>query len=156
VLARDATAALHWITTMDEALDQQTGNEHFWTILASAYAGTAFLLAIIGLYGLLSHSVASRRREMGVRLAVGATAGALARLVIGQGLRLVLLGSAAGLGLAFALGRFLEARLYGVSAHDPFALLASVFLLSVAALVACWLPARRAACTDPMTALRTE
>lgn len=156
VVARDASAALHWITTMEEALDQQTVNERFWTVLATAYAGTAFLLAVIGLYGVLSHSVASRRQEMGVRLAVGATAAALARLVVGQGLRLVLLGVVAGLGVAFLLGRLLEARLYGVSARDPIALLASVFLLIVVALLACWIPARRAARTDPMTALRAE
>lgn len=156
VVARDASAALHWITTMEEALDQQTVNERFWTVLAAAYAGTAFLLAVIGLYGVLSHSVASRRQEMGVRLAVGATAAALARLVIGQGLRLVLFGVVAGLGVAFFFGRLLEARLYGVSARDPIALLASVFLLIVVALLACWIPARRAARTDPMTALRAE
>ncbi len=156
VVARDSSAALHWITTMDEALDQQTLNERFWTVLATAYAGTAFLLAIIGLYGVLSHSVASRKQEMGVRLAVGATAGALARLVIGQGLRLVSFGIVAGLGVAFVLGRLLEARLYGISARDPLALLASAFLLLTVALLACWLPARRAARTDPMTALRAE
>lgn len=156
IVARDGTAALHWITTMEQALDQQTVNERFWTVLATAYAGTAFLLAVIGLYGVLSHSVASRRQEMGVRLAVGATAAALARLVIGQGLRLVLSGVVAGLGVAFFLGRLLEARLYGVTARDPIALLASVFLLIVVALLACWIPARRAARTDPMTALRAE
>ena len=156
VVARDATAALHWITTMEEALDQQTVNERFWTVLATAYAGTAFLLAIIGLYGVLSHSVASRRQEMGVRLAVGATAAALARLVIGQGLRLVLLGIVTGLAIAFFLGRLLEARLYGITARDPIAMLASALLLVVVALIACWLPARRAARTDPMTALRAE
>lgn len=156
VVARDPSAALHWITTMEKALDEQTVNERFWTVLATAYAGTAFLLAIVGLYGVLSHSVASRRQEMGVRLAVGATAGALARLVIGQGLRLVSFGVVAGLGVAFILGRLLEARLYGISARDPLALLASAFLLLTVALLACWLPARRAARTDPMTALRAE
>jgi putative ABC transport system permease protein len=156
VVGRDSSAALHWITTMEEALDQQTVNERFWTVLASAYAGTAFLLAIIGLYGVLSHSVARRKQEMGVRLAVGATAGALARLVIGQGLRLVSLGIMAGLIVAIVLGRLLEARLYGVSARDPLALLSSIVLLITVAFVACWLPARRAARTDPMTALRAE
>jgi putative ABC transport system permease protein len=156
VVARDSSAAVHWITTMEQALDQQTVNERFWTVLASAYATTAFLLAVIGLYGVLSHSVASRRQEMGVRLAVGATGAALARLVIGQGLRLVLFGIAAGLVMAFFLGRLLEARLVGITARDPIALLASVFLLITVALLACWLPARRAARTDPMTALRAE
>jgi ABC-type antimicrobial peptide transport system permease subunit len=93
---------------------------------------------------------------MGVRLAVGATAGALARLVVGQGLRLVSLGILTGLGVAFVLGRLLEARLYGISGRDPLAMLASVLLLITVALLACWIPARRAARTDPMTALRSE
>ena len=156
VLARDHSAALHWITTMEQALDEQTVNERFWTVLASAYAGTAFLLAVVGLYGVLSHSVASRRQEMGVRLAVGATAGALARLVVGQGLRLVSLGAVLGFVISLVLGRFLEARLFGISAGDPFSLIASAVLLFTVALVACWVPARRAARTDPMTALRSE
>lgn len=156
IVARDPAAALHWITTMEEALDEQTRDERFWTVLASAYAVTAFLLAVIGLYGVLSHNVASRRQEMGLRLALGATAAALARLVIGQGLRLVVIGVGAGLFVALALGRLLEARLYGITARDPLALLASAALLILVALVACWLPALRAARTDPMTALRAE
>ncbi len=156
ILARDHSAALHWITTMEEALDAQTVNERFWTVLATAYAGTAFLLAVIGLYGVLSHNVASRRQEMGIRLAVGASATALARLVVGQGLKLVSLGVFAGLGVALLLGRLLEARLYGVTTRDPVAFAASAFLLTTVAFLACWLPARRAARTNPMTALRAE
>ncbi len=156
IVPRDTTAALHWITTMEQALDEQTVHERFWTVLATAYAGTALLLAVIGLYGVLSHSVARRRQEMGVRLALGATATALARLVIGQGLRLVFLGIFTGLALALLAGRALESRLFGISAHDPLALLASAALLAVIALLACWLPARKAARTDPMIALRSE
>ncbi len=156
VLARDGTAALHWINTMEEALDEQTRNERFWTFLASAYAGTAFLLAIIGLYGVLSHNVASRRQEMGVRLAMGATAPALARLVIGRSLQLVSLGVAAGLVIALLFGRVLEARLYGITSLDPIAILTSAFLLVAVALSASWFPARRAGRVDPMIALRAE
>ena len=156
ILARDGSAAIHWITTMEEALDSQTANERFWTVLATAYAGTAFLLAVIGLYGVLSHNVASRRQELGIRLAVGATAAALARLVIGQGLRLVVFGVVAGSAAALVIGRLLEARLYGITARDPVAMLASALLLLTVALLACWLPARRAARTNPMTALRAE
>jgi putative ABC transport system permease protein len=156
IVARDGSAALHWIDTMEDALDAQTVNERFWTVLATAYAGTAFLLAVIGLYGVLSHNVASRRQEMGVRLAVGATAAALARLVIGQGLRLVSLGVAAGLAIALLVGRLLEARLFGITARDPVAMSASAILLLTVATLACWIPARRAARTNPMTALRAE
>ncbi|HWA28948.1 MAG TPA: ADOP family duplicated permease [Lacunisphaera sp.] len=156
ILARDATAALHWIGTMDEALDAQTVNERFWTILATAYAGTAFLLAIVGLYGVLSHGVARRRQELGVRLALGATAGNLLRLVVSQGLRLVLIGATAGLGLTLLLGRLLQARLFGISAADPLALAGSALLLLAAATLACLLPARRATQVNPMEALRAE
>jgi putative ABC transport system permease protein len=156
VLARDSTAALHWIDTMEEALDYQTVNERFWTVLASAYAGTAFLLAVLGLYGVLAHGVASRVREIGIRMALGASADGVARMVVAQGLRLVVTGLAAGLGLTLLLGRWLEAKLYGTTAQDPVALGAVGLLLLSTALVVCWLPARRAAKTDPMIALRTE
>ena len=91
-----------------------------------------------------------------MRLAVGATAAALARLIIGQGVRLVSLGIVLGLGVALMLGRLLEARLYGITARDPMSMFASAILLLAVALLACWLPARRAARTDPMTALRAE
>ncbi|MBX7186481.1 MAG: ADOP family duplicated permease [Vicinamibacteria bacterium] len=156
VVARDPAAALHWIDTMDEALDFQTVSERFWTLLTAAYATTAFLLAALGLYGILSHGVASRVREIGVRLALGATSGAVARFVALQGLRLVGTGLGAGLLLALLLGRLIESRLYETSSADPLALAAvAASLLAVSALTA-WLPARRAARVSPLTALRSE
>lgn len=156
VVARDPAAALHWIDTMDEALDFQTVSERFWTFLAAAYAGTAFLLAAFGLYGILTHGVVSRSREIGVRLALGATSGAVARFVTREGLRLVWLGILAGLFLVLLLGRLIQSRLYETSAFDPAALAAVILgLLAVSALVA-WLPARRASRISPLTALRSE
>lgn len=156
VLARDATAALHWIDTMEEALNYQTVNERFWTVLTGAYAVTAFLLATLGLYGVLAHGVASRVREIGIRLALGASAGGVARMIVAQGLRLVAAGLAAGLGLTLLLGRWIESKLYGTTPRDPIALGAVGLLLMAIALVICWLPARRAARVDPMEALRAE
>jgi len=156
IVARDATVALHWIDTMEQALDFQTADERFWTVLASTYGATAFLLAVIGLYGVLSHGVASRTREIGIRLALGGTAAQIARMVVGQGLRLVLTGGIVGLGLTLLAGRFIQTKLYGVTANDPLALAASLALLTVVALLACLLPAKRAARTDPLVALRAE
>ena len=156
IVARDASVALHWIDTMEQALDFQTVRERFWSVLAAAYAGTAFLLAALGLYGVLTHGVASRVREIGIRLALGATAAQVARLVVGQGLRLVGGGLAVGLALAMAGGRWLESRLHGTTAHDPLALGAVVSLLLLAAGLICYLPARRAAKVDPAEALRAE
>lgn len=156
IVARDATVALHWIDTMEQALDFQTADERFWTVLAATYGTTAFLLAVIGLYGVLSHGVAGRTREIGIRLALGGTAAQIARMVVGQGLRLVLTGAVVGLGLALLAGRFIQAKLYGVTATDPLALAASVALLTAVALLACLLPAKRAARTDPLVALRNE
>jgi putative ABC transport system permease protein len=156
VMRRDPTAALHWIDTMEEALDFQTVSERFWTFLAAAYASTAVLLAVLGLYGVLTHSVVSRTREIGVRLALGATQAAVARLVTAQGVRLVAIGLAVGLSLVLLLGRLIESRLYETSARDPLALGAvALFLLSASALIAL-LPARRAARVSPQAALSSE
>ena len=156
IVARDSTVALHWIDTMEQALDFQTSDERFWTVLASTYGATAFLLAVIGLYGVLSHGVASRTREIGVRMALGATAGGIVRMVVRQGLGIVSAGLAAGLVLTLFAGRFIETKLYGVSARDPLALGAVALVLIVVAVIACLIPARRAAKTDPMEALRAE
>lgn len=156
ILSRDPAAALHWIDTLDDALDQQTVSERFWTFLAAAYAATAFLLSVLGLYGILTHGVVSRTREIGVRLALGATAGNVARFVAGQGLRLVAMGLAVGLALVLALGRLIASRLYETSASDPLSLAAVTSILLLAGGLIAWLPARRAASISPITALRSE
>jgi len=144
------------IATLDQLADRTISQRRFNLLLLGTFAALALALAGIGLYGLLSYSTAQRTREIGVRMALGAQTGAVLRLVIGQGLRLVLIGVAAGLAGALILTRLMRSLLFGVSATDPltFALVAAV-LMGVA-LLACWIPARRAAKVDPMIALRVE
>jgi len=125
-------------------------------LLFSLFAGLAVLLASVGIYGVLTASVSQRTRELGIRLALGATAGNVWRLVVGQGMRLVLIGLVSGFIGALALNRFIEKLLFGVRSKDPltYAVIGVVFM--GVALLACWLPARRAAGVDPITALRCE
>ena len=119
-------------------------------------AGVALALGMIGIYGVLAYLVTLRRQEFGVRLALGARPGNLLRLVLAQGLGLALVGIATGLGGAVLLASVLDALLFGVSARDPLTFLGVAVLLLLAALIACYGPARRAAHADPIVALRSE
>ncbi len=124
--------------------------------LSSFFGALALVLACIGLYGLLSYEVARRTRELGIRMALGAERRDLLRLVVGQGILLVLIG--AGIGIAGALGvtRFISSMLYGLDANDPGTFAAVAILLTLVALAACYIPSRRAMRVDPMVALRYE
>lgn len=128
----------------------------FTGILLAGFGILALLLAVVGLYGVIAASVAQRTREYGVRMALGANAGVLLRLVVGQGLRLALLGVAIGTGLALLLTRFMAFLLYGLSPLDPASYAAAAALLLGVTVLACLLPARRATRVDPLRALRAE
>jgi predicted permease len=156
VLQRAPGAALHWITTMNEALDAQTAVERFWALLAGAYGAAAFLLSVLGLYGVLSYAVSSRVREIGLRMAIGASPAAVRRMTVAQGLRPVAAGIAAGGALGFAAGRVAESKLYGIAPFDLPSYAAAAGLVLLVSLLTSLLPAWRASRTDPMAALRQE
>ena len=125
-------------------------------LLAGVFGAVGLILATVGLYGLLAFTVTRRRREIGIRMALGAQAGDVRRLVLGQGLRLTLIGLAIGFGLAFAATRFLGSLLFGVSPLDPVTFGAITLLLGLTAAIACIVPATRATRTDPMVAIRHD
>jgi putative ABC transport system permease protein len=156
VAAADPDQPIAAVRTMDEILDLDVADRHQQMVLLGSFAALALLLASIGLYGVLSYVVAQRSRELGLRMALGATGGAVMRMVVARGLTLTVTGLMIGLALAFALTRTLQNLLYGVAASDPVTFAAVAGLLGVIALAACYLPARRAARLDPIVVLRAE
>jgi putative ABC transport system permease protein len=154
VLALDRDLPVTDIQTMDEVLDAAAAEPRFTTSLLGALSGIALLLAVVGIYGVIAYSVAERTQEMGIRLALGAERGDILRLVLRQGLVLALSGIALGLAGSFAVTRLLGSLLYHVSTTDPLTFAAGSVLFVVVALVASYVPARRATRVDPIIALR--
>jgi putative ABC transport system permease protein len=156
VHAVDADEPLSNIATMDEQLDEQTGTRGIGMILLASFAGLALVLATMGIYGVLAYFVAQHVPEIGVRLALGAQPRDILALVLKKGMGLALGGVALGLVGAFALTRVMSGLLFGVTATDPKTFALITLLLAAVALLACYIPARRATKVDPLVALRYE
>jgi putative ABC transport system permease protein len=155
---RDATGGLPIarVRTMDEVEARDTAQQRFDMVLLTIFGIFGLFMAAIGVYGVISYSVQQRTQEMGVRMALGAQASDLRNMVIGRGMLLALFGLTLGLGGAFWLTRFLTSFLFGIKAWDPIAFIVTPLLLCAVAFFAVWIPARRVARVDPMTALRLE
>jgi putative ABC transport system permease protein len=156
IAALDRDQAVSDIATMEENVDDSLASPRLTMTLLGVFAGLALILASIGLYGVMALIVTQRTREMGIRFALGASRGDVLRLVLGQGAVLVGVGLSAGLVGAFFASRALRSVLYDVAPLDPAALISALLTLSTGALVACFLPARRASLVDPVEALRME
>ncbi|HLG95346.1 MAG TPA: ABC transporter permease [Bryobacteraceae bacterium] len=144
------------IRSMNQVISESTARQNFNMLLLSIFAALALLLAAIGIYGLMSYSVEQRLQELGIRMALGAGARDMLRLVIGQGLKLTGIGAVVGLAAAFALTRLLASLLFGVKSTDPLTYIFVALILSAVALLACFIPAMRASKVDPVIALRCE
>jgi putative ABC transport system permease protein len=156
VKALDGQLPVAKMRTMEQVVANATGARRFHMALLAFFAVAALLLTMMGIYGVVTFLVGRRRREIGVRMALGAQRRAVYCLVIQQGMKPVALGSVAGLARSLAASRLVASQLYGVSSSDPLTLAGIIVLMAIAALFACWLPARRAAKVDPVEALRCE
>lgn len=156
VQALDANQPIYNLRTLEQIRADSIAPERLNLMLLGLFAALALILAAVGIYGVVSYAAAERTHEIGIRLALGAPAGDVLKMVVGQGMRLAVIGSAIGVLASLALTRTLKSLLFGVSTTDPLTLAAIVLLLTSVALLACYLPARRATKVDPLVALRHE
>ena len=152
----DRDAAVFRVKTMRSVVAASMARGRFFAGLMTCFGVTALLLAAVGLYGVISYAVAQRTREFGLRIALGAQSGHIARMVAWQGMSLTLAGVAAGAVAAVGLSGLIEKMLFGVSPTSPWIYAGVALTLAGVALLACWIPARRATKVDPMVALRCE
>jgi putative ABC transport system permease protein len=152
----DPDQPLYLIQTMDEALAGSVSSQRIGLRLVGAFAIAAMAIACVGVYGVVSYWVATRAREIGIRMALGASSGQVTGLVARETVRLVAIGSAIGMGGGIALARLAQSQLYETSAADPLALAGVVLVLALVGLAAGYVPSRRAAGVDPVTVLRAE
>lgn len=144
------------IMTLDKQVSQGSAQRRFNMLLFAGFAALALVLAAVGMYGVLSYTVTLRTREMGLRMALGAGPAQILKLIVGQGLAMTLIGIGVGTVAAFGLTELMRSLLFGIAPNDPVTFVAVPIVLVVVALVASYLPARRAARLDPMQSLRVE
>jgi len=152
----DNTSPISKIATMDQLISDSLARRRLYMVLLAVFASAALLLAAVGIYGVMSYSVSQRVNEMGIRIALGAQARDVLLLVMKHGIGVALAGMAIGIAAAFALTRLMSSLLFGVSATDPLAFIVVVVALMLVAVLACWIPARRATRVDPLAALRHD
>jgi ABC-type antimicrobial peptide transport system permease subunit len=141
---------------MEEVMSESAAQPRFRTILLTIFAGMALALSAIGVFSVMAYSVAQRRRELGVRVALGASRREILHLVLGEGMKFTCIGLAIGLFATFALTRYLGSMLFGIRRFDPVTLVAMSLVIITVSLLAAYIPARRATRVDPMAALRCE
>jgi putative ABC transport system permease protein len=152
----DATLPVYGIRTLEDQKNGSLHTERIATTLLTLFSVLALLLAAVGIYGVLSYAVAARTREIGIRLAQGAQKGDVFALILTHGMMLTMIGLIVGVGAALAVTRVMRRLLFGVSVTDPVTFAVFPVLFLCVALIACWLPARRATRVDPLAALRSE
>ena len=152
----DKEQPVEQIGSMEQTFSDQFAEPRFQSRLMEAFAGLALILAVVGIYGVNAYAVTQRRRELGVRIALGARPSDVLRETLGEGLKLSALGIALGLAGAYAMGSLFRSVLVGVTGINPVTLLGAAGLLAAVALIACYVPARRATRIDPASALRQE
>jgi putative ABC transport system permease protein len=156
VAAVDPDQAVFNMQTMEQLVSDSKSRRRFQTLLLTVFATLALILAAVGVYGVMVYAVSQQTREIGIRMALGASRRDVLRIVLGQGFVLVLLGASAGIAGAFALTRVLTGLLFGIAPTDPLTFIGASLILAAIALMACYVPARRATKIDPMVALRYE
>ena len=154
VREQDATLPVVRLRSMEQVFADSAARPRFLAELLAIFAGLALALAAIGTYGILSYSVSERTKEIGIHMALGATRGSVLGMILGQGMRLTLIGLVTGLIASVGLTRLLQAQLFNVKPTDPATLTAVTAFIAVIAFVACYVPAQRATRVDPMVTLR--
>jgi len=156
VQSMDPTLPVIRLRTMDEVFGESVARPRFMAQLLGLFAALALALAAVGTYGILAYTVSQRRKEIGIHMALGATRSTVLRMVLGQGLRFTLVGLAVGIAAAFGLTRLLQTQLFNVRPSDPATIASVAVFIALVAMVACLIPANRAARVDPMVVLRDE